>query len=100
MDTHDSLSSVLHEARVTKGLELSDISEITHVRKEYLKALEEGRYADLPEDIYARNFLRLYAQAVGLDDSKLLDRYSRERRAALGITQEVSSSSGTYQDTC
>ena len=97
MDTPDSLSHILHEARVTKGLELSDIAEITHVRKEYLKALEEGRYADLPEDIYARNFLRLYAQAVGLDDSKLLDRYSRERRAALGITPEVSSSaSPTY----
>jgi cytoskeletal protein RodZ len=80
-----SLSDALREARVAKGLELNDIAEITHVRKEYLTALEEGRYGDLPEDIYARNFLRLYAQAVGLDDAKMLERFSRERRAALGI---------------
>jgi cytoskeleton protein RodZ len=81
-----SLSDTLRDARVAKGLELNDIAEITHVRKEYLEALEEGRYGDLPEDIYARNFLRLYAQAVGLDDAKLLERFSRERRAALGIS--------------
>jgi cytoskeleton protein RodZ len=81
-----SLSDMLRDARVAKGLELNDIAEITHVRKDYLQALEEGRYGDLPEDIYARNFLRLYAQAVGLDDAKLLERFSRERRAALGIS--------------
>lgn len=82
------LGDVLREARVAKGLELNDIAEITHVRKEHLQALEEGRYGDLPEDIYARNFLRLYAQAVGLDDTKLLERFARERRAfsALGIS--------------
>jgi cytoskeleton protein RodZ len=81
-----SLSDMLRDARVAKGLELNDIAEITHVRKDYLQALEEGRYGDLPEDIYARNFLRLYAQAVGLDDARLLERFSRERRAALGIS--------------
>ena len=43
-------------------------------------------YSDLPEDIYSRNFLRLYAQALGLEDSKLLDQYTRERRSALGIS--------------
>lgn len=84
--TSTSLSTMLRDARIAKELELTDISEITHVRKEYLQALEEGRYGDLPEDIYARNFLRLYAQAVGLDDAKLLERFSRERRAALGIS--------------
>jgi cytoskeleton protein RodZ len=93
-----SLSNTLREARVAKGLELTDIAEITHVRKEYLQALEEGRYGDLPEDIYARNFLRLYAQAVGLDDAKLLERFSRERRAALGIHTVSDAVSNGYRD--
>ncbi len=93
-----SLSNTLREARVAKGLELTDIAEITHVRKEYLQALEEGRYGDLPEDIYARNFLRLYAQAVGLDDAKLLERFSRERRAALGIHTVSDAVSNGYSD--
>ncbi len=84
--SNTTLSDMLRDARIAKGLELNDIAEITHVRKDYLQALEEGRYGDLPEDIYARNFLRLYAQTVGLDDAKTLERFSRERRAALGIS--------------
>lgn len=95
------LSDMLRDARVAKGLELADIAEITHIRKDYLQALEEGRYGDLPEDIYAKNFLRLYAQTVGLDDAKLLERFSRERRAALGIStvsDAVPSVSNSYRE--
>ncbi|MGL4610579.1 MAG: helix-turn-helix domain-containing protein [Trueperaceae bacterium] len=96
--TTDTLGAMLREARVAKGLELNDIAEITHVRKEYLQALEDARYGDLPEDIYARNFLRLYAQAVGLDDAKLLERFSRERRVALGIGTMSEVTENGYRD--
>jgi cytoskeleton protein RodZ len=93
-----SLSTMLRDARIAKGLELNDIAEITHVRKDYLQALEEGRYGDLPEDIYARNFLRLYAQTVGLDDAKLLEQFSRERRSALGISTVSDAVENGYRD--
>lgn len=76
------LSDILRETRVAKGLELSDVAEVTHVRKEYLKALDEGRYEDLPEDVYARNFVRLYAQTLGISDTQLLEKFKRERAAA------------------
>lgn len=77
------LGELLREARLARGLELSDVAEATHVRSEYLRALEEGRYQDLPEDIYARNFLKLYAKAVGLAEGKLLELYKAERQRAL-----------------
>ena len=76
------LGELLQEARHNKGLELSDVAEVTHVRKEYLKALDEGRYQELPEDVYTRNFVRLYAQAVGLDEAKLLQLYKQERHGS------------------
>jgi cytoskeletal protein RodZ len=78
------LGALLAEARQSKGLELSDIAEVTHVRKEYLRALEEGRYQALPEDVYARNFVKLYAQAVGFDEKRALQLFAQERRAAQG----------------
>jgi cytoskeleton protein RodZ len=80
------LGDLLVEARTRKGLELSDIAELTHVRLEYLRALEEGRYSDLPEDVYSRNYVRLYAQAVGLETDPVLDTYARERRRAVGMS--------------
>ncbi len=80
------LGRLLREARVEHGLELSDIAERTHVRQDYLRALEEGRYADLPEDVYSRNFVRLYAQTVGVPTSQALDIYQSERQRAGGLS--------------
>lgn len=80
-----SLGEILRSARVSRGMELTDVAELTHVRKEYLEALEQGEYGRLPEDVYSRNFLRLYAQSVGLSSDKLIDAYLHERRQSLGI---------------
>lgn len=82
----ESLGTMLLDARKAKGLELADIAELTHVRQEYLRALEEGRYKDLPEDVYSRNYVRLYAQAVSLDAGRALDLYARERRQTVGLS--------------
>jgi cytoskeleton protein RodZ len=78
------LGDRLKAARERAGLELSVLAQRTHVRRAYLEALEEGRYGDLPEDVYARNFVRLHAQAVGLDPAPLLELYAHERQDALG----------------
>lgn len=79
------LGDHLREARESRGLELSDIAGLTQVRREYLEALEEGRYQDLPEDVYTKNFVRLYAQAVGFDLVRALEIYRSERRDADGF---------------
>ena len=73
------VGQLLQEARRQRGLEIKDIAASTHVRSEYLSALEEGRFSELPENVYTRNFLRLYAEAVGLDEKEVLEHYSLER---------------------
>ena len=80
------LGSSLKNARAARGMELADIAELTHVRKEYLRALEEGRYGDLPEDVYTRNFVKLFAQAVGLDPDGAMLSYQTERKQAGGLS--------------
>jgi len=82
----DELGALFRQARQEQGLELKDIAELTHVRRDYLRALEEGRYGDLPEDVYTRNFVRLFAQAVGLPPERALEVYQRERQRAGGLT--------------
>lgn len=87
------LADVLRGARQAKGWELGEIAERTNVRKEYLAALEESRFNDLPEDIYAKNFVRLYAQTVGVPVASALELYSREQRCSGGaaVAPEVHS---------
>jgi cytoskeleton protein RodZ len=79
------LGDLLREARESRDLDLSDIAGLTHVRRDYLVALEEGRYSELPEDVYTRNFVRLYAQAVGFDLVRAHELYRSERRDADGF---------------
>jgi cytoskeleton protein RodZ len=74
-----TLGEQLHQARVASGIELSEIARLTHVRRDYLLALEAGQYEDLPEPVYTRNFVRLFAQAIGLPATAALAAYDRER---------------------
>ena len=86
-DQAGSLNARLRAARDRQGLSLADIAELTNVRKEYLSALENGRYNDLPEDVYTRNFLKLFALAVGEKPDLLLQLFSEERAKAQAPNQ-------------
>ena len=66
------LGTALREARQHARLELDDVAEIINVRFAHLEALEAGRLNELPADPYGKNFVRLYAQAVGLEPSRAL----------------------------
>jgi len=74
-----SLGQTLRDARLDKGLDLKDVAGSTRVRSQYLLALEESDYDALPENVYTRNFIRLYAQALDLDAAALLEQYNLER---------------------
>ena len=67
--------SLLRSVREHKGLRLEDVARVTRIAKGYLAALEENNYAKLPSDAYARGFLRVYAQYLGIDEQDVLTLY-------------------------
>jgi cytoskeleton protein RodZ len=67
--------SKLKEIREARGLSLKSIFETTRVGLVNLTAVENGEFNRLPPPVYARNFIRKYAQAVGIDEKPILDRY-------------------------
>lgn len=74
----DTLGQKLRSLRRTQAISLPVLVEKTRIQTRYLEALEQGRYADLPEPVYTRNFLRAYARALGADESYLLELYAAE----------------------
>jgi len=68
----------LAAARRARGLELRDVEQLTCLRSDYLAALEEERYYDLPGRTYARAFLRSYANALDLDSDKLVAEFDEQ----------------------
>lgn len=85
----DGLGALLREARERAGLDLSEIAARTHVRRAYLQALEDEDLAALPEDVYARNFVRLFARTVALDPEEAVAAFaalrSRQRGRSSGV---------------
>lgn len=67
----------LRNAREAKGLSLRAVADLTRIRAVYLQALEDERFDALPGGVYARGFLRTYADALGLDADRLMDTYPR-----------------------
>ena len=63
----EELGNRLVEARVARGLTLRDVERDTRISSRYLQALEEGRLNVLPAPVYARAFMRTYAQYLGLN---------------------------------
>jgi transcriptional regulator with XRE-family HTH domain len=62
----------LRRERERRGLLLQDIAEQTKITRSLLGALEKGDCSRWPGGIYARAYVRAYAQALGLDAEELV----------------------------
>lgn len=67
----------LRAIRESRGQTLQELSAATKVNPHNLKAIEEQRFDVLPEPIYARAFIDMYAKALDLDPKKILARYDK-----------------------
>lgn len=67
----------LRQAREKMGYTLEDMNQITNIHTEYLYALENDQFDQLPSPFYARAFLRTYAKSLGLETQPLLDLLER-----------------------
>jgi transcriptional regulator with XRE-family HTH domain len=72
----DDVGGFLRGERELRYISLDDVAERTKISRRYLKAIEEGRYDQLPGETFVRGFIRSYAQSVGLDPEDTLLRYN------------------------
>lgn len=73
------IGPILEKARKERGLTLEEAEHATKIRKRYLSGLEREDYGVLPDAVYARGFLKTYANYLGLDGEELA-RALRDRR--------------------
>ncbi|MGB2694118.1 MAG: helix-turn-helix domain-containing protein [Dehalococcoidia bacterium] len=70
--TNLELGKALAEARIARGLSLRDAERDTRINGRYLQALEDGALDVMPAPVYARAFMRTYAQYLGLDSRRMV----------------------------
>nr|ALS89430.1 helix-turn-helix domain protein [uncultured bacterium] len=73
------LGERFREAREARGISISEASTATRILPRYLQAIEAGDVASLPGDVYARGFVRNYAQLLGLPAEEMVALYRKER---------------------
>ncbi len=69
------LGEYLKRTREAKGKTIDEVVEATKIRSRYVLAIEDGDFSVLPGIVYARGFVRGYADYLGLDGAKITNQY-------------------------
>ena len=70
-----SFGEDLRAERLSRGVALEDITEVTKISQQHLLALEQDRYRLLPGGILSKGIVRGYAGAIGLDTQDWTNRF-------------------------
>ncbi len=75
---YQTVGAMLRTRREERGEDLRYVAQILRIRYPYLKAIEDGRPDELPGPTYAIGFVRTYADHLGLESDKLVQRFKAE----------------------
>jgi cytoskeletal protein RodZ len=75
-----SVGTRLKKARNKLGLSIDDIRDKSKIKKNYLVAIENDNYENLPGEVYTKVYIRGYAKIVGLDPQTILSEYENEKK--------------------
>lgn len=79
LNDSDTVGGTLHAMRKAAGWTLFELSGKTMIPKAVLDAFEKDEYDRLPAAIYAKQYLKVYARALGGDPEYFLRRFEAER---------------------
>lgn len=77
----ESVGEFFRQVRETKGLTVDEVAAKTRIRSDFVKALEDGNFAKLPDQVFARGFVRSYARSLGLDEEDAIHRFAQSAGA-------------------
>ena len=71
----------LSQQRELRGLSRDEVSRVTKISPSLITALEEGQVERLPGRIFIVNYVRAYAQVIGLEPDEAVLRYEEVDKA-------------------
>lgn len=73
----------LKRARENRNLGQEDIAKELKLDLRFVKALEEGRFNELPQPVYTAGYVRAYSKLVGLLPDEIVSEYSAYQKASV-----------------
>lgn len=71
----DTLGQQLKAARMRKKLTASEAAKGTRIKIQHIEAIENDDFRDIAAPAYAKGFIRIYAEFLGLDPAPLVKDY-------------------------
>ena len=71
----ESLGQTLKAARERKRITLSYAAAQTRIKMQFLELMERDDFSRMPAPAYAKGFLRMYAEYLGLEAQPLVQQY-------------------------
>jgi transcriptional regulator with XRE-family HTH domain len=105
MSEQETFGPRLRRERERRGISLETIALLTNVSVELWMGMEKNDFSEWPAGLFARAFVRDYANAVGLDADEVVDDFCRlfplgDRRATnlIRAQAELIGHQSTYAD--
>jgi cytoskeletal protein RodZ len=83
------VGELLKKAREESGKDLKEISAILKIRSDYLRAIEEGDFKQLPEEVYIKGYIREYAEFLHIDPETALSAYKQQTSPPTDTSTEL-----------
>jgi transcriptional regulator with XRE-family HTH domain len=92
--SRDAFGPNLRRIRVQKGISVEQIADRTRIPADLLTGLEQNDFSGWPSGIFARAYVRQYAEAIGEDPDATVDEFCRwflegDRRAERVIREHA-----------
>lgn len=68
--------TILMDEREKKGLDTEYVAGKLHLRVKVIELLEADDYANLPEPVFVKGYIRAYAKLLDIDPNPLLEKFS------------------------
>src|ERR1044071_5997129 len=81
-----TVAEQLRQAREAKNLTIHQVADVTKIRTDHIRALEEGNFNVFSAPVYIRGFVRTYATLLKLDVPQTMAALDAE----LGRTEKFS----------
>lgn len=75
--TREAFGPNLRRTRLQRGISIDQIADITNIARDLLEGLERNDFSEWPTGIFARAYVRQYANAVGVDPDATVDEFCR-----------------------
>lgn len=85
-----SVAEQLRAAREAKNLTVYQVADVTKIKTDHVRALEEGNYDMFPAPVYIRGFIRAYAGLMKLDVPQIMAELDLELAASKKFSQPPS----------